>query len=65
MRSFELGHSREQVLRRLDRLCDELSLDRQRAALWTVAQTIAWSMGSEYLATHIETARWVLRAVSG
>jgi streptomycin 6-kinase len=63
VRSFELGHSRAQVVRRLDRLCDELSLDPRRAGLWTVAQTIAWSLGSEYHATHIETAAWVLGAV--
>ena len=63
VRSFELGHSREQVMRRLDRLCDELSLDRRRAGLWTVVQTIAWSMGSEYHARHSETAGWVLSAV--
>ncbi len=63
VRSFELGHSRRDVRHRLDRLCDELSLDRRRAAMWTVAQTIAWSMGSEYHAQHIETASWVLEAI--
>ena len=30
-------------LYRLDRLCAELGLDRERAIGWTVAQTVAWS----------------------
>ena len=33
IRSPELGHSRRQVLRRLDRLTGELGLDRERAAV--------------------------------
>jgi len=60
VRSFELGHSREHVLGRLDRLCSELGLDRERARLWTIAQTVAWSMDSDYHERHIETARWLL-----
>jgi len=60
VRSFELGHSRRDVLHRFDRLTSELGLDRERARGWTVGQTVAWSFGSEYHATHIDTARWLL-----
>ena len=60
VRSFELGHSKRDVLYRLDRLCSELALDRERALGWTVAQTVAWSGGSDYVGQHIETVRWLL-----
>jgi streptomycin 6-kinase len=60
LRSFELGHSRRDVLARFDRLTSELGLDRERARGWTIGQTIAWSVGSEYHQTHVETARWLL-----
>jgi streptomycin 6-kinase len=62
VRSFELGHSRRDVLHRLDRLTSELGLDRERARLWTIGQTIAWSVGSDYPATHVETVRWLVDA---
>jgi streptomycin 6-kinase len=62
VRAFELGHSERTVRRRLDRLSAELGLDRERARDWALAQTIAWSFGSEYLPTHGETARWLLDA---
>jgi streptomycin 6-kinase len=60
VRSFELGHSKRDVLYRLDRLSSELGLDRDRARGWTIGQTIAWSSDSDYHATHIETVRWLL-----
>jgi streptomycin 6-kinase len=60
VRSFEFGHSRDEVRRRLDRLTSDLGLDRQRARLWCMAQTVAWSVGSEYLPRHVETATWLL-----
>jgi streptomycin 6-kinase len=62
VRSFELGHNKRQVLYRLDRLCSDLELDRDRALGWTVAHTVAWSGGSDYIETHIETVRWLLEA---
>jgi len=43
VRSGELGHSKRDVLYRLDRLCAELGLDRERAQGWTIVQTVAWS----------------------
>src|SRR5579863_4290716 len=39
VRSGELGHSKREALYRLDRLCSELGLDRERARLWTIVQT--------------------------
>lgn len=61
IRSFELGHSRKHVLRRLDFLSAELGLDRDRARGWAIAQTIAWSFDSVF-AEHAEVARWLLEA---
>jgi streptomycin 6-kinase len=60
VRSSELGHSKRDVLYRLDRLCSELDLDRERARGWTIAQTIAWSGGSDYVDIHMETVQWLL-----
>jgi streptomycin 6-kinase len=60
VRSSELGHSKRDVLYRLDRLCAELSLDRERAKGWTIAQTIAWSGGSDYVDMDMETVQWLL-----
>ncbi|HSL56985.1 MAG TPA: aminoglycoside phosphotransferase family protein [Acidimicrobiales bacterium] len=60
VRSFELGHSPAAARARLDRCCAELGLDRERALGWTVAQTMAWSFGSGYWATHHDTVRWLL-----
>jgi streptomycin 6-kinase len=62
VRSFELGHGRREVLHRLDRLSEELDLDRERSRGWALGQTIAWSVGSEFQERHIETARWLLEA---
>ncbi|MEX1208357.1 MAG: aminoglycoside phosphotransferase family protein, partial [Acidimicrobiia bacterium] len=61
VRSYELGHSRERVLRRLDRLTGALGLDRERARLWSLGQTVAWAFeGDRALPRHVETARWLL-----
>jgi streptomycin 6-kinase len=62
VRSPELGHSKPEVLARLDRLCAELGLDRERARGWTIAQTVAWSGGRDLIGTHVETATWLLEA---
>ena len=60
VRSFELGETRRAVIRRLDRLSSELSLDRERARWWTIGQTLAWSCDSTYLPQHVQTARWLV-----
>lgn len=60
VRSFEFGHSRQAALYRLDRLSAELDLDRERARLWTIGQTMAWSFDSPSGTRHFETARWLL-----
>jgi streptomycin 6-kinase len=62
VRSPELGHSKREVLYRLDRLCAELGLDRERARGWTIAQTAAWSGGSDFVETHMQTVCWLLEA---
>jgi streptomycin 6-kinase len=62
VRSFELGHSRRDVLHRFDRLTSELELDRERARGWTIAQTIAWTADSRFTSQHTESARWLLEA---
>lgn len=62
IRSFEFGHTRDAVLRRLDRLTSDLGLDRERARGWTIGQTLAWCLDSEYIELHTETARWLLDA---
>jgi streptomycin 6-kinase len=62
VRSFELGHSRRDVLHRFDRLTAELGLDRERARGWTIGQTIAWAFDSSYHSAHVETAHWLLQA---
>jgi streptomycin 6-kinase len=62
VRSFELGDTRRDVLYRLDRLSSELGLDRERARLWTIGQTLAWTSGSNHLAQHVQTVRWLLEA---
>jgi streptomycin 6-kinase len=62
VRDYVLGHSREHVLRRLDRLCAELGLDRERALGWTIGQTVAWMFESTQLQKHLETVRWLRAA---
>ena len=59
VRSFEFGHSPDAATGRLDRLCSELNLDRERARGWTIAQTMAWSFHSDYAAQHHDTVRWL------
>jgi streptomycin 6-kinase len=60
VRSWELGHSKREALYRLDRLCAELGLDRERARGWTIAQTVAWSGGGDEVRMHVETVEWLL-----
>jgi len=61
IRSAELGHSRAAVRRRLDRLSAELGVDRERARLWCIAQTVAWSIGGESPPHLHDVARWLLK----
>jgi streptomycin 6-kinase len=61
VRSYELGHSKAEVIDRFDRLVDALSLDASRAAAWTIGQTIAWAFdGDRVLESHVDTARWIV-----
>jgi len=58
VRSGELGHSKRDVLYRLDRLCSELGLDRERARGWTIVQTMAWMEG-DGAARRTEVVEWL------
>jgi streptomycin 6-kinase len=60
VRDYELGHSRQAALHRLDRLTSELGLDRERARGWTIGQTVAWAFDSASHRRHIDTVRWLL-----
>ncbi len=60
VRSFEFGHSKQEALYRLDRLSEELTLDRDRARHWTIAPTMAWAFSSDYSERHFETVRWLM-----
>ena len=62
IRSFEFGETKKDVIYRLDRLTSELSLNRERARGWAIAQSIAWGLGGDYSAKHQQTARWLLSA---
>jgi streptomycin 6-kinase len=63
VRSYELGHSKRDVLYRLDRLSAELALDRERARAWALGQTLAWGWDNgKLLPPHVETARWLRQA---
>jgi streptomycin 6-kinase len=62
VRGAELGHRRNHVLHRLDRLTSELGLDRARTAGWTVVQTLAWSIDDDgsFWPEMVEIAGWLL-----
>jgi streptomycin 6-kinase len=63
VRGAELGHSRRDVLHRLDRLTSDLSLDRERARGWTIGQTLAWAYeGGRWSDEHLDVVRWLLEA---
>lgn len=63
IRSYEFGHSRPQVVHRLDKLTTELRVDRERVRLWTMGQTLAWGFeGDRVCDRHIETAKWLWQA---
>lgn len=58
VRGHELGHSRQQVIHRLDTLSERLGVDRERARRWTIAQTVAWCADRR----HLDVAGWLLDA---
>jgi len=63
VRSNELGHGKDDVLYRLDRLCADLGLDRERALGWTVVHTLAWSGSAGDDDPHLQVVRWLLEDV--
>ena len=62
VRDYVLGHSRRDVVHRLDRLTSELGLDRERARWWTIGQTTAWMFESTHMHGHAETIQWLREA---
>lgn len=63
IRGYEFGHSRRHAIGRLDKLASTLGLDRERARLWAVGQTLAWGFeGTVGYKKHMETARWLWEA---
>jgi streptomycin 6-kinase len=62
VRSSELGHSPDAVVGRLDRLSDAFGVDRERARLWTIAQTVAWADRDDPDPVHLEVVRWLIEA---
>jgi streptomycin 6-kinase len=67
VRSFELGHSGAGAIGRLHRLCDRLALDRDRAARWTIGQTVCWALDDDdtMRERHLQTATWLARHLEG
>lgn len=60
IRSAELGHSRADVVHRLDSLTESLGLDRERTRLWALGQTLAWAYaGDRAIPGHVDIARWL------
>jgi streptomycin 6-kinase len=62
VRDAELGEGKRDVLYRLDRLTAELGLDRERARLWTIGQTVAWGLDTSYTPKHVQTVEWLLES---
>jgi streptomycin 6-kinase len=64
VRAYELDDRKGSVLRRLDRLTAELDLDRERACLWTIAQTLAWAFdGGGADPWHVQVVEWLAGSV--
>jgi streptomycin 6-kinase len=60
VRAWQLGHSRDAAIGRLDRLTSELGLDRERARGWALGQALAWAWDGELHKSHLDVARWLL-----
>jgi streptomycin 6-kinase len=58
--AFELGHTPEDKRALLDRLCDGLGLDPERARGWAIVQALAWSFSTPFAAYRHDTARWLI-----
>lgn len=61
VRDYTLGHGETQVIGRLDRLCNDLGVDRERARRWALGQTLAQVFDGVRVLPHVETARWLAR----
>ncbi|WP_417667845.1 aminoglycoside phosphotransferase family protein [Roseibium sp.] len=59
IRSFEFGNTKKSMLYRLDRLSEELGVERERARKWTVVQTLAWGFDPHFKAKHRQIIQWL------
>jgi streptomycin 6-kinase len=60
VRAHELGHSRREVMYRLDRMTSALGLDRERARLWSIGHILAWARWSPHLEAQVDMVRWLV-----
>jgi streptomycin 6-kinase len=60
VRAHEIGHSRQEVFRRLYRVSDNLGVDRERARLWSIGHTLAWARWSPMRFLQVDIARWLV-----
>ncbi len=64
VRCAELGHSRGEVKERLNRLCAELQLNKERARKWTVVQTFCWALCDGSRDSMFDVVEWLLEGES-
>ncbi len=64
VRCAELGHSREAVMERLDRLCEALQLNRERARKWAVVQTFCWALCEGSFDSMFDVVGWLIEGES-
>ncbi|WP_417687315.1 aminoglycoside phosphotransferase family protein [Roseibium sp.] len=63
VRSFEFGNTKSSMLYRLDRMSEELGINRERARSWTVVQTLAWGFEPRFKAKHRQIIEWLIGTV--
>lgn len=64
VRCAELGHSRNMVIDRLDKLCAALQLNRERARKWTVVQTFCWALDDGERGSMFDVVEWLIQGES-
>ncbi len=64
VRCPELGHSRDMVIDRLNRLCAALQLNRERARKWTIVQTFCWALCDAPHEGMLEVVDWLIEGES-
>jgi len=64
VRCAELGHSRGEVIDRLDRLCAALQLNHERARKWAVVQTFCWALCDGARPSMFDVVEWLIEGES-